>query len=210
MKRILLLALGLLALGTTAVAQVNVVPAPGLITGTYRYQTYSAVAIGLATASSATDIFCISGSSTKNIRVTRIGISGVAGTLTSVPVTLLHRVSLDTGGTAATTTANPANTLGKNNSTNATATATLISYTANPTIVDTSPTYARTGYVNLGTVAAATSISYLNWVFGLQVDTNDQGAEIPSGKTAEQWCLNQNASTISSGLLDIDIEWVEF
>ena len=52
------------ALTSAALAQ-NTVPQIGVNTATIREQTYSASAVGLAPAASATDIFCISGSSSK-------------------------------------------------------------------------------------------------------------------------------------------------
>src|SRR5450631_1441393 len=107
MKRFLL-ALGFL-LGFTALAgaQVNYTPQAGVVSGILKQPSYSAVSIGLVPAASATDIFCISGSTTKNVSIKRISISGTAGTLVTAPFTLLRRVSLDTGGTPASTTALP-------------------------------------------------------------------------------------------------------
>lgn len=209
MKKALLASVALAVVAGVALAQVNTVPQVGLITSILKRNTYSAVSIGLVPASSATDIFCISGSLTKAVSVKKIGISGTAGTLVSAPFTLLHRVALDSGGTAASTTANPANTLGANYSPDPAATATLIAYTANPTINDTSPTYQRTAYVTLPTTAAGTLINPIAWRFGTDIDFFNQGLDIPVAKTAEQYCINLNATSVSSGVLDIDIEWSE-
>lgn len=205
MKR-LSLALGFL-LGFTALAaaQVNVVPQVGVISDIVKQQTYSAVSIGLVPAASATDIFCISGSSTKAISIKRIEVSGIAGTAVSVPVTILRRVSLDTGGTPAVTTALPV--AAPNFSTDSAATATLIAYTGNPTIVDASPVYLRSTYVSFplttGTVAPQT------WVFGEEVGWFTRAINIPKGSTAQQYCVNLNATTITTGTLNLYISWVE-
>jgi len=203
--------LGLGGLWSFAQGQgVNTVPQVGLITSYLKNPTYSAVAIGLVPASSATDIFCISGSTTKTVHITLITVSGTAGTLISVPFTVLLRHSLDTGGTAASTTANPANTLGPLNPSDVAATATLISYTANPTVTDTSPTYARVAYQTLSTTSASIVPPVLSWYFGGQVDFFDKGLDIPKAATVvQQYCVNLNATTVSSGLLDIAIEWTE-
>src|SRR5882672_10584996 len=108
MKRILLSALGLLALGTVAFAQaVNTVPQVGVETAIIKQSTYAAVSVGLVPAASATDIFCISASASRTVSIKRIGISGTAGTLVTAPFTVLRRATVDTGGTAATTTALP-------------------------------------------------------------------------------------------------------
>src|SRR6266404_1530397 len=97
-----LLILGLLA---PASAQVNVVPQTGVTTAYLLRQSYSAAFLGLVPAASTTDLICISGAAGKTIRLQNIKISG-SGSVISIPVTVLRRVSLDTGGTAATTTAN--------------------------------------------------------------------------------------------------------
>lgn len=129
--------IGALLLGMTcALAQVNVVPQVGQTSNYVARQTYSAGFIGLVPAASATDIVCIAGSASKTIRVRDIVLSGSAGTLVTVPVSLIRRAAVNTGGTAAGTTANPANAITKRDTNNGTAVATLVSYTANPTITD--------------------------------------------------------------------------
>lgn len=206
MKRILLSALGLLALGTSALAQVNVVPQVGVESGIVKQATYSAASVGLVPAASATDIFCISGSSTKNISIKRISISGTAGTLVTAPFTLLRRASLNTGGTAATTTALPI--ASPNLSSDAAASAVLTAYTANPTIVDTSPLYFRSATLSLNTTSALVAAPRLVWEFGEAVGTFSRGLDILKN-TAQQVCINLNAVSVTSGLLNIDITWVE-
>ena len=207
MKRFLLAAGALVALATSALAQVNVVPTVGVISSIVKQNSYSAVSIGLVPASAATDIFCISGSSSKAISIKRIGISGTAGTLQTVPYTLLHRATLDTGGTPATTTAAPV--YASHNSSQPAATATLTAYTANPTINDSSPIYARTSTLTTPLTSTSLIAIPLIWTFGEEPGWFTRSLDIPSGKTAEQWCINLNATTISSGVLNIDITWVE-
>ncbi len=185
---------------------VNFVPSVSVNCANIRQATYSAVSLGLVPAASATDIFCISGSASKAISIRRITISGTAGTLVTAPFTLLRRASLDTGGTAATTTALPV--ASAHLSTNATATAVLVAYTANPTIVDTSPLYFKSDTVSLNTTSALVSGPRLIWEAGTQVDAYSQGFDIPSGST-QQYCINLNAISVTSGLLNISITWVE-
>lgn len=181
---------------------------PGLIYNVNNWmQSYSAGFIGLVPAASATDIICIAGSASKTIAVTNFTLSGTAGTLVSLPITLVRRVAVDSGGTAASTTANPANTIAKHDVNNATATAVPISYTANPTINDTSPTYIRSANVTLPVTSAGVTINPLRFDFG-----NLQNGEQPiilSGAAA-QLCLNANAVSVSSGLLTGSISWYEF
>lgn len=208
MRRLLLATAASLAFAGAASAQVNVVPQIGVETAILKQATYSAVSIGLVPASAATDIFCIGASATKDVSVKQIEISGVAGTLTTVPFTLLRRATLDTGGTAALTTAAPNLTVGANISTDVATTAVLIAYTANPTITDASPTYYRTAYNNLPTVAAGTGITTIQWQAGEFIGTFSKALNLLKGST-QQYCINLNGATVSSGLLDIDITWIE-
>lgn len=206
MKR-LLLSLALVgAFVAPSLAQVNVVPQIGVESGIVKQSTYSAVSIGLVPAASATDIFCISGGTTKNISIKRMSISGTAGTLVTAPFTLLRRVSLNTGGTAATTTALPV--ASPNFSTDPASTAVLTAYTANPTIVDASPLYFRTATLSLNTTAALVAAPRLVWEFGEAVGTFSRGLDILKN-TAQQVCVNLNAVSVTSGLINIDITWVE-
>lgn len=186
---------------------VNVVPQPGMISSVLTKATYSSVTLALPPAASATDIACIAGSASKTIKVAQITISGTAGTLVSAPVTLLRRASADTGGTAATTTANWASNISKHDTSGGTAAATLISYSANPTIVDTSPTYVRSSYVTFPVTTAGVTITPLVWRFGYSVTDADQPLTLRGA--AEQACINLNAVSVSSGLLHIHITWTE-
>lgn len=205
MRKLISLAGALILAGASALAQVNVVPQVGVASGVITRPTYSAVALALPPAASATDIACIAGSATKTVFITRVRITGTAGTLVTAPFTLLRRASVNTGGTAATTTANWANTIAKNDTLNATATATLISYSANPTIVDTSPTYLRSAYATLPVTSAGTSIAPLIWDW----ETFDFTQRPTLRGVAEQICINLNAVSVSSGLLHLSIQWTE-
>lgn len=208
MKKLLalLLALALVGASASAFAQVNVVPQVGLITGTLNKASYRAVSLGLVPAASATDIFCIAASASTTVKVTGISIRGVAGTLTSVPVAIVRRATRDTGGTAATGLALPV--AGKNDSTNGNSGAVLVSYTANPTVTDASPTYLASGYLTTPTVAAGTSVPVLEFTFGANLPQFTQQAVLKKGST-EQLCVNLQASSISSGVLALTAGWTE-
>ena len=203
MNRFFLSILVGMALGGVALSQVNVVPQVGLNTANLRQNTYGAISIGLVPAASATDIFCISGSATKAVTIRRVVLSGTAGTAVTTPVVFLRRVSLDTGGTAATSTALPV--AGSFNSNSPAATAVLTAYTANPTIVDSSPTYLFAPAVSFPVTTTATEADEYN--FGTSVDAYDMGLNLVGA--AQQLCLNLNGVSITSGVLAISIEWVE-
>lgn len=191
-------------------AQVNRVPSVGTTdsAGSMQVNTegqknsYSATATGLAPAASATDVFCIAGSASKTVRVTMITFSGTAGTLVTVPVFLAKRAAADSGGTPATGNALPV--AARHDANDAAATATLVSYTANPTINDASPGLLRAATVTLGTTAAATTNSRVVWDFA------DRPAKaVVLRGIAQQACVNLSGITVSSGLMNIDIEFTE-
>lgn len=201
--------LGLAA--TFATAQpVNRVPQLGVVDAQGATQvnpeglrnTYSAVFTGLVPAASATDVVCIAGSATKTIKLQYFEVSGTAGTLVTVPVFLAKRATADTGGTAASGNALPV--ASKMDSNNGAATATLVSYTANPTINDASPLLIRAGTVTFPVTTAGTTNSRLNWAFG---DAGGQAVVLRGA--AQQLCLNLSAISVTTGLLAGSIQWVE-
>ena len=195
---------GLLFAASVASAQVNVVPQVGQINSIIRVPTYTATSIGLVPAASATDIFCLNASATKNISVTRVTIDGTAGTAVTTPFILYRRVSQDTGGTAATGLALPVAV--PLNSTDPASTATLTAYTANPTIVDSSPSLVG---ANLVSVAVTTSVGLQETMrYGSSTDIFNRRIDLAKGST-QQLCVNLNAVSISSGVLMINLEWQE-
>lgn len=207
MKRFLLGAVAILALGGLVTAQVNVVPQVGVISGIIQQPTYSAVALALPPAASATDIACITGSATKVVKVRRIMITGTAGTLVTAPFTLVKRDAANTGGTAATTTADWANTVAKNDNNSAAHSATLIAYSANPTITDSTPQYMRSAHLTVPVTSAGVVTQPLNWQFGGMQGFPVQ--EMILRGAAQQACINLNGVSISTGLLHLSIEWTE-
>jgi hypothetical protein len=210
-KKLLLSTAALLGLLTTASAQVNVVPQIGMNTSNLRNNTYTVSIFNLVPASTPTDMFCLS-AGTKNVHIRRIALSGTAGTLITTQVSLIKRATLDTG----TAAVNPTyiGNIVPLNSTNPTATAVPVAYNStggNPTITDTT-THAIVRATNVtfgvsGTTAAPAD--RLVWEFGTAVDSYSQGADIPAGST-QQYCINLNATSISSGVLSGAIEWTEF
>lgn len=204
MKKLLLSTALSLGLCAPAFAQVNTVPQAGLITGILKTPTYTASSVGLVPAASATDIFCLNASATENIVLHRVAISGTAGTAITTPVLLYRRVSQDTGGTAATSLALPVAV--PNNSTDPASTATLTAYTANPTVVDSSPSLIRGPAVSFAVTTTANSP--FEMIFGTAVDMFEKGIWLAKG-TTQQLCLNLNGVSISSGVLAINFEWTE-
>lgn len=164
--------------------------------------TYVATALGLVPAAAATDIACISGKAGIVIRLQAVRISG-SGTAISVPVLLKKNASLDTGGTLGTGTVLPVAYAMDSN--NATAGATLASYTANPTINDAAP-----GIVDaqiLGLVATSVGAGVQPQAF---FDYSErQTSQAPILRTAvQQLCINLNA-TSPTALLNVEFRWTE-
>src|SRR6267142_4199331 len=177
-KRLTLIALGLLALGSAAIAQIATVPQVGLTIGYLPKITYSSSFFGFVPFTGGTDEICISGSATKVVRVNRISLGGTASAIVNLPVTILRRVSLDTGGTAATTTANPGVTTqiasrDTGQATNASATAVLVSYTAAPTIVDSAPVYLDSATMVLSLTGTGAGVGNAVFDWSRDIENNE-------------------------------------
>jgi hypothetical protein len=207
MKKLLLTSALVLGLAAPAFAQVNTVPQLGVNVANIRAQTYDAAILKLVPASSSTDVFCIAGSTSKNIHIQRWELYST-GTGISVPVYLNHNLVVDTGTVAVAATYGPVAVPLK--STNATATATLAAYNSTggvPSIGGTVTTL-RSGvmYTQLATTPVASQP--IIWQFGTGLGFYNQSLDIPSGGTTEQYCLNLNA-TSPGGTLNGFIEWTE-
>jgi len=194
-------------LATSALAQgVNTVPQVGMISSILKVPTYTATSVALVPAASATDIFCISPGTSKNIAVRRVAIGGTAGTAITTRFLLYRRVSLDTGGTAATSLALPVAV--PLYPSDPASTATLTAYTANPTVVDSSPSLMGAMTVDLPLTSAAGGAIHVERHWGSSVDMFNHGL-ILAKNTTQQLCINLNGVSVSSGVLSINMEWTE-
>lgn len=206
-RKLILGTLAGLAFTGAALAQaVNVVPQVGMITEIVQRPTYTASSVGLVPAASATDIFCINASSSKTVTVRRVVIGGTAGTAITTPFLLYRRVSQDTGGTAATSLALPVAV--PHISSDSAATATLTAYTANPTIVDSSPSLMGALLVDLPVTTAAGGRVDVERTYGTGNDMFSKGLDLLKG-SSQQLCVNLNGVSVSSGVLAITMEWQE-
>ena len=211
MRKTLLSSAMLLGLCAPAFAQVNAVPQPGLATGYLPKVTYSSAFFGLVPGASATDVVCIAASSTKTVRVQRLVIGGT-GTAISLPIQIVRRASLDSGGTAGSTTANPGTTTqiasrDTGLATNASATAALISYTAVPTINDSSPVYVDSNLLGVvaTTVGTPTPVTVFDW--SRDIENLIQVPTLAKGST-QQICVNFGGVSTTSSLTG-QITWTE-
>lgn len=211
MKISRLLLFGLLLLAFPASAQVNRVPQLGVVDNqgaTYvdsggLKNTYSATAIGLAPGATATDIACLTGSSSKVVKLTKISLSGTSSTLVTVPVKITKNASVDSGGTNGSSGAAPvAYAL---NSTFSAATATATSYTASPTVNDSTPGIIDAAAVTFPITSSAVAVTTRVFEWGLR-----GGESQPTlNSTAQQICVNLNSTSVAAGLLNISFTWTE-
>lgn len=197
-----------------ASAQVNSVPQVGVTTGYLAKNTYSSAFFGLVpVVTSGTDEVCISGSATKIVRVQRISVWGTTATAPqTVPLVLLRRVSLDTGGTAGLTTANPgiATQIASRDTSqngNTTSTAVLVSYTAAPTIVDTAPVYLDSQLLVMPIVTSVMTAVPAEFYFSRDTENNVQVATLRGA--AQQICVNVGAALTNASAWNGSIVWTE-
>lgn len=184
---------------------VNYVPVVGINCANVRSATYAATVTGLVAASSATDLICLDGSTTKNIHLRRVILTAVGSAVLTTPFYINLNHSLDTGGTPATGKALPVAAM--LNPTNPTSGATLISYTANPTVTDASPNRLMAGYFSVVTSTTAQSVTQLP--FSGAVDPYEQSIDIPKAATVvQQICVNLNGVT-TGGTFASTLEWTE-
>lgn len=157
--------------------------------------TYSAAATSIVSAATAQDIFTLTGSATKTIRITRVTVTGTQTTAAQQNILLVRRSTANTGGTSTAVTAVPMD------STNAAATATALAYTANPT-AGTLVGALRSRKVFVG-ATTANSDEFIS-DFG----TRNAQAIVLRG-TSQVFAVNLNGVTVTGGNFNVAIEWTE-
>lgn len=162
--------------------------------------TYNASLIEGVPAAGATDVVCLTGSATKVVRLWRVELSGTQTTAGIIPISLNFNSAADTGGTAGT-----APTIVKADTTDVAASATVIYYTASPTIV-TSVGAVATQKVLLP-APAGTSSAPIYPLF-MAKDSFLTKPVVIRG-IAQQACVNWNAKTTAGNLLDVNFLWTE-
>jgi len=161
--------------------------------------TYSASITALASAASCTDLFTITGSATKTVRITRLEISGQATTAAAVQIVLLVRSAANLTGTST------APTLVPHDSASAAATAVVKAYTVNPGTLGTLVGNIKVAYVFLAAPATATVGSEPLFLdFGVR-----PSQAIVLRGTSQVLAINLNAATVTGGAFDINIEFTE-
>ena len=163
--------------------------------------TYFIALQGFATGAVNTDCFCLIGSATKVVRVTRIRFSMTATTAVEVNLQLIKRSTANAGGSLGVAVN------GSMDSNDAAATATNLAYTANATTLGTpvgtavrSDRYAA----EVGTTPATQQPQIVEWIFG------EPNCKPPILRgVAQSVCVNLGGATIAGGEVNISIEWTE-
>ena len=159
--------------------------------------TFSASINGLALVASATDVFTLTGSATKTIKITKVAFNAIQTTAAQVGVVLLKRSTADTLGTFTTIPSVPYD------STTAAATAVVTAYTANPT-TGTLVGNIFTQRVFVPGAATASDAQGLSMAYG---DVNQQYVILRG--TAQQFAINLAGVSVVGGSANISIEWIE-
>lgn len=156
--------------------------------------TYAAGLVGVAPAVAATDVFTITGSGTKTVRVRRMAVSGIATAAGAYVFQLLKRSTANSAGTSTSAVRVPLD------SGYGAATATVLGYTANPTV----GTEVGIVSVKRATVTtAAGAIPQVIWEF----DFTEHPVVLRG--IAEVLALSLNGVTMTGGALDCYVEWTE-
>ncbi len=158
--------------------------------------TYSAAVVNQATGLLATDIFTITGSASKTIRVTKVEVSAFSGGNSNNTVVLLKRSTANTGGTSAAQTAVP------HDSASAAATATVLAYTVNPT---TGTLVGNLVTRRMSTPATNSASQSSETLFA----AGRPAQAIVLRGVNEVLAVNLNGTTIAGDGFNIAIEWTE-
>ena len=161
--------------------------------------TYSFSIVGLAPATTPTDVFNLTGSASKTVRLIRLIVSGLQTTAGNVDMLVIKR----SGGTQSAGTSGAA-TIAASDTNNPTATALVQTYTANPASVGTVLGNIFAGKVFVPAAATAGSPDKLILDYG----NRPAQAQVLRG-TTQSISLNLNSVTLTGGSLDIYAEWSE-
>jgi hypothetical protein len=159
--------------------------------------TYTAGAINLIVAASATDVFTITGSATKTVRVLKVGISGTQTTSSNINAQLVKRSTANTGGTS-TLQSGPAF-----DSTNPASTATVRAYTANPTLGTSLGNFQG---IKLWVPSTSGDGASGQWIWEF---TENSSQTIVLRGINEVLSINLTGATITGNNFDIWVNWSE-
>lgn len=190
----------------TAISTGSVVVAmsgtPGVslsVTAPLRRATYSAAITALAPAASATDFLTLTGAAGVTVRLNHVECSGISTAAATATVAGLVRSTADTSGTSTAPTVVP------HDSSDPAGTATVLAYTANPT-VGSLVGIIRSGKLSTNTAAtSAFGAQTMAWDFGV-----GQTEEVTLRGITQVFALNGAAASFTSGAaLNCSVTWTE-
>lgn len=155
--------------------------------------TCRTAAVGIASVLTATDIFTITGSASKTIRVVKVDISATQTTAGEANVIFLTRSTANTGGTSTNLTEVPLDSTQS-------CTATTLSYTANPTAGSLVGNIAAFKYFIPTTLVLGAILTY---------DFGKLGSAVVLRGTGQVFAVNLNSTTLAGSSFDISAEWTE-
>lgn len=159
--------------------------------------TYNAAILGIVPELLPTDIFTITGSATKTIRVVHFSVSGTKTSAGQIDIQLVKRSTANSGGTSTIITGVP------NDSNNLPSTAVVRAYTANP-ITGTLVGVIEADKLFLPATGSATDGGTKSYRWG---DGPSQAIVLRG--TNEVLAFNLNAITATGGSFNVNIEWTE-
>lgn len=173
-----------------------------------RKASFVAHALTFTPPTSATDIWAMSGSSSKKVKIHKILLSVKgSGTVALTEFFLIKRSSANTAGTFV------ASTVGKMDSASASSTVNSVGhYTANPSSLGTLDHRILNAHHvgNANSVASNTTLHSANPPFLTLYDALGFGGPITLNGTSELLVINLNGVTISnSGTLSVTVFWTE-
>ena len=158
-------------------------------------RTYSATA-NITVAATATDIAAFFGNATTTVQVTKIRVTGIQTTTGVVDLILIRRSTANTGGTSSNFS------VALHDAADAANSSTPIAYTANPT-PGTSAGNIRRWYQAFTSATGASTSEYT-------LEFGENGKPLILSGTAQGICLNLNGVTVTGGVVNVTIEWIEF
>jgi hypothetical protein len=157
--------------------------------------TYSAVALGVTPAATATDLMTLAGATGSIVRVSRVQVSGIATSAGELDVVLIKRTAANTGGTST------APAIAQFDTNDGAPAGVVALYSANPAGLGAGKAL-RAG--KLALPLAGVSAAPLVWDFGTR---NGREVYVRAG---ELLAVNLNGATIPAGAsVDIELEWTE-
>lgn len=158
--------------------------------------TYSAAVTGVVTATTPSDVFTLTGSGSKTVRITKINVSGASSVGTNATIIVVKRSSANSGGTSTTMTNVP------HDSADAAGTATVRAYTANPT------PGTLVGLVR-ATRVPCPAVGTPNITDSVIYEALRGAKELVVRGTSEVVAVNLNSTTVAGGNFHFYIEWTE-